>query len=97
MRQTAALLACFCLLAACASTPTLSPDAPNPHRYIELVPGTSTKADAIAKLGQPNGVTAIRDQTLLQWINTASTQPIHVAILFGPDGRMIRVQHVFSQ
>jgi hypothetical protein len=70
---------------------------PDPRRYGELVPGTSTKDDAVAKLGPPNGITDVRGQTLLQWIDVYHSPAIHVAILFGADGRMIEVQHVFKQ
>jgi len=62
----------------------------------ELVPGASTKDDAIVKLGPPNSISDVRGQTLLQWIDYHNPA-IHVAILFGADGRMIEVQHVFTQ
>jgi hypothetical protein len=70
------------MLASCMSAPSLS-------RVTELVPGISTQADAIAKLGAPTSTSKIGDQTVLQWgdVNT----PVHLAISFGMDGRMIQV------
>jgi len=90
-----AVFAAALMLSACATTPT-APLA-DPHRYMELVPGTSTRDEAVTKLGPPNSVAAVRDKILLQWIDVYSSHPIHLAILFGPDGRMIGVQSVFQQ
>lgn len=85
------------LLAACAA-PSSRVNAPDPHRFIELVPGVSTVADATEKLGRPNAYSALANgQMLLQWIDVYTANPIHVAIVFGADGRMIRVQQVFEQ
>jgi hypothetical protein len=52
------LLFAALLLSACASA---GPSAPaiNSHRSGELVPGSSTKDDAIAKLGAPIRTSAI--------------------------------------
>jgi len=41
--------------------------APNPSRVTELIPGGSTKDDAIAKLGPPDNVLNAESQTILQW------------------------------
>jgi hypothetical protein len=41
--------------------------APNLYRVTELIPGISTKDDAIAKLGPPTGTLNAEDQTILQW------------------------------
>ena len=70
------------LLASCTSAPSL-------YRVTELVPGISTQADAIAKLGPPTGTSKIGDQTVLQWADINSR--VHLAISFGMDGRMIQV------
>jgi len=70
------------LLASCTSAPSL-------YRVTELVPGISTQADAIAKLGPPTATSKIGEQTVLQWADANS--PIHLAISFGMDGRMIQV------
>jgi hypothetical protein len=78
--------------------PSSQVNLPDPHRFSELVPGISTTTDAIARLGTPSSYSAMaQGQTLLQWIDMYSVHPIHVAILFGADARMIRVQHVFIQ
>jgi hypothetical protein len=70
------------LLASCTSAPSL-------YRVTELVPGISTQADAIAKLGPPTATSKIGEQTVLQWAD--ANLPIHLAISFGMDGRMIQV------
>jgi len=54
-----------------------------------LVPGVSTQQDAIAKLGPPTDTSKMGDQTILQWTNANS--PVHLAISFGMDGRMIQI------
>ena len=69
----------------------------DPHRYRELIPGTSTRDEAIAKLGPPQGTSDIRGNVLLQWFDYNAAHPMHVAILFGPDGRMIKVTEVLDQ
>jgi hypothetical protein len=63
--------------------------APSLYRVTELVPGISTRDDAIAKLGPPNGTTNVGNNTILQWGGDRS--PVHLAISFGMDGRMIQV------
>lgn len=98
MRRTVFVL--MLLLMACAPSPPPASqiNAPDPHRFSELAPGVSTTTDAIAKLGTPNSYSAMaQGQTLLQWMDMYAAHPIHVAILFGADGRMIRVEHVFMQ
>ena len=70
------------LLGSCTSAPRL-------YRVTELVPGISTQADAISKLGTPTGTSKIGDQTVLQWAD--ANAPVHLAISFGMDGRMIQV------
>jgi hypothetical protein len=85
------------LLSACAATSS-STVTVSPRRYPELVPGVSTRDDAVTKLGSPNSVTTVNDdQVLLQWIDVYSPHPLHVAVLFGRDGKMIRVEGVFNQ
>ena len=69
----------------------------------ELQPGVSTKQDAIAKLGKPTAVsTTVDGSQLLQWQYVYGTAigvggGAHVAILFGPDEKMIRINHLFKQ
>ena len=69
----------------------------DPHRYVELVRGVSTRDEAIAKLGPPQGTSDIRGNMLLQWSDNNAAHPFHVAILFGPDGRMVKVTEVLDQ
>jgi hypothetical protein len=84
------------LLSACASA---GPSAPAiRHGYGEVVPGTSTRDEAIAKLGTPTSTGAIGNgNTLLQSIDYSPPHPIHVAISFAADGKMLGVQHVSNQ
>jgi hypothetical protein len=82
--KRAILLFTAWLLASCASTSPTSP-----YRVTELVPGISTQQDAIAKLGPPTNTSKIGDQTILQWAD--ANLPVHLAISFGMDGRMIQV------
>jgi hypothetical protein len=86
------------LLAACTTTSS-STVTVGPRRYTELVPDVSTRDDAVTKLGPPNSVSTVSDdgQVLLQWIDVYSPHPLHVAIRFGRDGKMIRVEGVFNQ
>jgi hypothetical protein len=63
--------------------------APNLYRVTELIPGISTKDDAIGKLGPPTSTLNAQDQTILQWGGPQS--PVHLAISFGMDNRMIQV------
>lgn len=72
--------------------------ASDPHRYSELVPGTSTKDEAVTKLGPPQGTSNIRGNTQLQWLNDYdAAHRFRLAILFGPDGRMIKVTELLDQ
>ena len=57
--------------------------------FQHLIPGISTRDDAIAKLGSPSNTSKIGDQTVLQWADVNSS--VHLAISFGTDGRMIQV------
>jgi hypothetical protein len=70
------------LLTCCASTSSLD-------RVTELIPGVSTKDEAIAKLGPPIGTLNVESQTILQWGGPQSR--VHLAISFGRDNRMIQV------
>jgi len=69
----------------------------------ELKPGVSTEQDAIEKLGQPFARSAYADgNELLQWQYVYGTAVgigggAHAAILFGPDGKMIRLAHLSQQ
>ena len=98
-RKWTCLVTALMLAAACA--PVTPPPAPaginvaDPHRYTELTPGVSTEADAVRVLGNPNSYSAMPGgQTLLQWTEFHGAHGIHLAILFGGDRRMIRVQHI---
>lgn len=68
-------------------------------RADELVVGESTEEDAKRLLGAPTAVTTLADSTyLLQWQYSRGTalgtgSGAHLVILFGPDGRMVRVVH----
>ena len=62
--------------------------SPSPYRVTELVPGISTRDDAIAKLGPPSSTSNIGNSTILQW--GGNNSPVHLAISFGMDGRMIQ-------
>ena len=73
------------------------PPVPDPHRYGELVPGTSTRDEAVAKLGPPQGKTDSRGNILLRWFDYNAAHPMRVAILFGPDSHMIKVTEVLDQ
>ena len=69
----------------------------------QFQPGTTTEQDAIAKLGQPMAVsTYANGNRLLQWQYVYGTAigvggGAHAAILFSPDGKMIRVAHLWRQ
>ena len=82
--KCALLLFAFWLLTSCTSA-----SSPSLHRVTELIPGISTRDDAIAKLGSPSNTSKIGDQTVLQWADVNSS--VHLAISFGIDGRMIQV------
>jgi hypothetical protein len=82
--KCAVLLFAAWLLASCAAA-----SLPSLYRVTELVPGISTQEDAIAKLGPPTSSSKMGDQTILQWTDVNS--PVHLAISFGMDGRMIQV------
>jgi hypothetical protein len=86
----------YVLVILLAATPAPQNDAPDPHRFGELVPGVSTIADATQKSGPPRAYADVgQDRTLLQWWDYYSASPMHLAILFGADdGRMIKVQSV---
>jgi hypothetical protein len=71
------------LLTACTAA-----TSPNLHRVTELVPGISTRDDAIAKLGPPSSTSNIGSSTILEW--GGNNSPVHLAISFGMDGRMIQ-------
>ena len=82
--KRAILLFTACLLASCASASPTSL-----YRVTELVPGVSTRQDAIAKLGPPTNTSKMGDRTILQWADVNS--PVHLAISFGMDDRMIQI------
>ncbi len=63
--------------------------------FVNLVPGKSTQQEAVAQLGEPFSVSDMgRLGRLLQWIDQRGAHFSHVAILFGIDGRMVKVQQV---
>jgi hypothetical protein len=94
--KTAILIAIISLtISGCITSNTSNVPVANPHRYGELTPGSSSKYDATAKLGAPNSITNFPNgSVLLQWLDVYAANPIDVAILFGPDGGMVRVQQV---
>ena len=66
-----------------------------------LQPGVTTKDEAIALLGKPTSRSTMADGTeLLQWMYTEvvyiAGDSRHVAILFGRDGRMLRITHQYD-
>jgi outer membrane protein assembly factor BamE (lipoprotein component of BamABCDE complex) len=69
----------------------------------ELQPGVSTEQDAIEKLGKPMATnTYANGNQLLQWQYVYGTAVgigggAHAAILFDPNGTMIRVTHLSQQ
>jgi hypothetical protein len=82
-------------ISGCITSNTSNVPVADPHRYGELTPGSSSKDDATAKLGYPNTITHFPNgSALLQWLDVYVANPIDVAILFGPDGKMVRVQQV---
>lgn len=68
-----------------------------------LQAGVSSSQDAVNLLGNPASVTNYNDGTqLLQWIYAYGTSSgksgaSHAAVLFGKDGKMIRVTHFYNQ
>jgi ABC-type Fe3+-siderophore transport system permease subunit len=94
--KTVILIAIISLtLSGCITSNTSKVPVADPHRYGELTPGSSTKYDATAALGSPNSITHFPNgSALLQWLDVYAATPIDVAILFGPDGKMIRIQQV---
>lgn len=75
----------------------------DPAKVAELQPGVSTQQDAIDKLGPPSAVSNYPDGSrLLQWQYVYGTAVgvgggAHAAILFGADGKMIRVTFLSQQ
>ncbi|RZI98581.1 MAG: hypothetical protein EON90_12875 [Brevundimonas sp.] len=66
-----------------------------------LQPGVTTKEEAVALLGKPTARSAMPDGgELLQWMYTEviyiAGEGRHVSVLFGPDGRMVRIQHQYE-
>lgn len=66
-----------------------------------LQPGVTTKEEAIARLGKPTARSSMGDGSeLLQWMYTEvvyiASDSRHVSILFGPDGRMVRIAHQYE-
>ena len=48
------------------------------YRVTELVPGISTRDEAVAKLGPPSSTSNVGNSTILQWGGDHS--PVHLAI-----------------
>jgi|ERR1700688_750339 hypothetical protein len=71
------------LLTACTAA-----TSPGLYRVTEVVPGISTQDNAIAKLGPPSSASNVGDKTILQW--GGNNSPVHLAISFGMDGRVIQ-------
>lgn len=67
----------------------------------QLQPGRSTMSEAVQLLGPPTAQsTGQNNATLLQWQYSQGTlvgaSGAHLAVLFGPDGKMVRVTHKFG-
>lgn len=64
-------------------------------RFLALGDMTGKTADEIiAAAGRPSSISSIAgNQTLLQWQATGC----HVAMLFGPDGRFVKITHQYAQ
>jgi hypothetical protein len=68
-----------------------------------LMPGVSTDADAVQQLGPPSATsTNVDGSQALQWLYSygtavGTTGSAHAVILFGPDGKMIRLAHLSQQ
>src|SRR5260221_6900713 len=53
-----------------------------------------TSDEIIAAVGNPSSMSSMaHDQTLLQWQETGC----HMALLFGPDGKLLKITHQFAQ
>jgi hypothetical protein len=98
LKQVAiALLVCGVLVGCSTASPNPSASpAADPHRYTELAPGM-TKDEVVAKLGPPNSFSDLGTIILLQWSDYDSPHPIHLAVQFGKDGKMTKIQSVFVQ
>lgn len=81
------------VLAACASAGTNY----DPAKADQLVPGESTRAEAVKLLGKPNSETFRADSSvILLWMHSRGTawgtgKSRSLAILFDKDGRMLRL------
>lgn len=66
-------------------------------------PGITTEQEAVATMGRPVAITTgASGNRLLQWQYVhaqafGASGGTHVAVLFGPDGKLIRVAHIFEQ
>jgi hypothetical protein len=90
--RKAVVLALALMLASCAPAPQ-EPPGPDPRRFGELIPGTSTTADAVRVLGPWTGYGAMpQGQKLLQWLDSSHNPTVHIGIMFDASGRMIRVE-----
>lgn len=93
---TAVLMAVLAPTPACATVGhRFNADAVN-----QLAPGVTTMEEAIRAVGPPTArSTMAGGSTLLQWQHirtnglTGRGESSHVAVLFGPDGKMVRVTH----
>lgn len=96
VRKLGALLVMFALAGCITVGNKFDPNVVN-----KLTPGISTEADATQLLGKPTAISSLAGGTeLLQWQYSEGTivggSGAHVAILFGPDQKMIRITHQFS-
>ena len=64
------------------------------HRFLALGDMTGKTADEIvAAVGRPNSVSSMASgSALLQWQATGC----HMALLFGPDGKLVKITHQFA-
>lgn len=70
----------------------------DPTRVDQLTPGVSTIADAKQLMGPTSSESSFPNgQSLLQWLYVSGSKGAHVAILFDPNNKMLRVTHKFVQ
>lgn len=88
-----AAVAALLLMPGCLAT--AQPVRPQIRAVSALVPGQTTAQEAIALMGKPYSVTAMGALgELVQWMQPTPRSLAHVAVLFGPDGKMVRIQHI---
>ena len=70
----------------------------DPARVDQLTPGVSTISDAKKLLGPTSSESSFPNgSSLVQWQYISGSKGAHVAILFDPNNKMLRVTHKFVQ